>query len=87
MSTPHTYSRRTALGTLLAAGGAFAAGSKKATAFALIGDRYHNSDYIRTGLGRNIEKDLGIPIDFCDEVKMLNAAELAGACSSSSATA
>ena len=47
--------------------------AKKATAFALIGDRYHNSDYIRVGLGRTIQKEMGISIDFCDETAMLNA--------------
>jgi type 1 glutamine amidotransferase len=50
----------------------------KAPAFALIGDRYHNSDYIRTGLGRTIERQMDIPIDFCDEVKMLDAETLKG---------
>ena len=52
--------------------------AKKATAFALIGDRYHNSDYIRVGLGRTIQKEMGISIDFCDETAMLNAETLAG---------
>jgi type 1 glutamine amidotransferase len=78
MSHPHLLSRRSAVTALLAAGGAASAASKKAAAFALIGDRYHNSDYIRTGLTRTIEKELGVAIDFCDEVKMLNADTLAG---------
>lgn len=51
---------------------------KRATAFALIGDRYHNSDYIRTALGKTLVKDLGISIDFRDEVKLLNAEQLKG---------
>src|ERR1017187_3734240 len=46
--------------------------AKKATAFALIGDRYHNSDYIRTGLTRTIAKELGVTIDFTDETSLLN---------------
>jgi type 1 glutamine amidotransferase len=50
----------------------------KATAFALIGDRYHNSDYLRTGLGKTLGKDHGLSIDFCDEVKMLTAEDLQG---------
>lgn len=50
----------------------------KATAFALIGDRYHNSDYIRTALRKTLVKDMGISIDFRDEVEMLNAEELKG---------
>ena len=55
-----------------------AAGKKKSTAFALIGDRYHNSDYVRVGLGRTIQKELGVSIDFCDETNMLNAETLNG---------
>jgi hypothetical protein len=53
-------------------------GATKATAFALIGDRYHNSDYIRTGLSRTIGKDLGISIDFTDETRTLNSETLNG---------
>jgi type 1 glutamine amidotransferase len=64
------------------AGAALAPGigrsAQKATAFGLIGDRYHNSDYARTGLTRNITKDLGISIDFTDETKALNAETLKG---------
>jgi hypothetical protein len=48
--------------------------AKRADAFALIGDRYHNSDYIRIGLG----KSLGVPVDFCDETKELNSDTLKG---------
>lgn len=73
-------SRRSAITAL--AGAALAPGisrsAQKATAFALIGDRYHNSDYIRTGLNRTIAKDLDISIDFCDETKMLTAETLNG---------
>ena len=60
------------------AGAAIAPSAQKATAYALIGDRYHNSDYIRSGLSRNIGKDMGISIDFCDETKNLNAETLHG---------
>ena len=52
--------------------------AQKATAFGLIGDRYHNSDYIRTALNRTIAKELGVSIDFCDETSMLNADTLRG---------
>lgn len=52
--------------------------AKQATAFALIGDRYHNSDYIRTALSKTLVKDLGISIDFRDEVNLLNAEQLKG---------
>jgi len=54
------------------------AGKEKATALALIGDRYHNSDYIRTALGKTLVKDLGVSIDFTDELKALNAGALSG---------
>lgn len=50
----------------------------KATAFALIGDRYHNSDYIRTALHRTMAKELGISIDFSDETNLLTAETLKG---------
>ena len=49
---------------------------KKATAFALVGDRYHNSDYIRTALGKTLVRESGLSIDFTDEVTLLNAATL-----------
>ncbi len=47
-----------------------------ATAFALIGDRHHNSDYIRTALNRTLVEGVGVSIDFTDEVKLLNAGTL-----------
>ncbi len=46
-------------------------------AFALIGDRYHNADYIRTALGKTLVRDLGLTVDFTDEVTRLNADTLA----------
>jgi len=69
--------RRTAIQTL-AAPAFLRAASQKATAFALVGDRYHNSDYMRTGLGKTLVRDAGIAVDFTDEVKLLNAETLAG---------
>ena len=75
-----TISRRSALaalaGTVLAP--SLARSAQEATAFGLIGDRYHNSDYVRVGLGRTIQKEMGITIDFRDETRMLNAETLAG---------
>jgi hypothetical protein len=72
--------RRSALtalaGVTVAPFAAKAAG--KATAFALIGDRYHNSDYIRIGLTRTIVKELDVTIDFTDETSLLNAETLEG---------
>ena len=46
------------------------------TAFTLAGDRYHNIDYIRTALGKTLGKDLGISIDFSDELSLLAARNL-----------
>lgn len=46
--------------------------SAKARAFALIGDRYHNPDYIRTALGSTLVQDAGLTIDFTDEEKELS---------------
>src|SRR5205814_827825 len=73
-------SRRSAIGALagVALSARAARAAQKAMAYALIGDRYHNSDYIRVGLGRTIGKDMGIAIDFCDEPSMLNAETLEG---------
>ncbi len=48
-----------------------------ATAFALVGDRYHNSDYIRTALTKTLVEGAGVSIDFTDEVTRLNAETLA----------
>lgn len=72
--------RRSAIAALAGAGLAPHIGrsAQKATAFGLIGDRYHNSDYIRTGLNRTIAKELGLSIDFCDETKMLTSETLNG---------
>lgn len=52
--------------------------AQKSSAYGLIGDRYHNSDYIRVGLNRTIQKDLDVNIDFCDETKNLTAETLNG---------
>lgn len=65
-----------ALGTPFAAHAA--APRKKADAFALVGDRYHNSDYIRTGLGKTLVREAGLSIDFTDEVTLLSAEALRG---------
>ncbi|MEO8657100.1 MAG: ThuA domain-containing protein [Bryobacteraceae bacterium] len=75
-----TINRRSAVAALAGAVVApLAAGAPaKATAFALIGDRYHNSDYIRTALSRTIAKQMSVSIDFCDETRNLNADTLRG---------
>jgi hypothetical protein len=70
-------SRRTALRTIgvsLAASRALPAsiyGTKRVTALVIAGDRYHNIDYIRTALGKTLGKDLGLSMDFSDEVTLL----------------
>jgi type 1 glutamine amidotransferase len=47
-----------------------------ATIFALIGDRYHNSDHYRTAFGKTLVRDMSMPVDFSDEVTLLNDAHL-----------
>src|SRR5215468_11801524 len=80
MTMPEKTSRRTALARLAGTALSTSLGkaARKATAFALIGDRYHNSDYIRTGLTRTIVKQLDITVDFTDETSLLNAETLDG---------
>ncbi len=46
------------------------------TALAIIGDRYHNSDYIRTALSKTLVRDAGITIDFTDDVNRINMENL-----------
>lgn len=38
--------------------------------FALIGDRFHNSDYIRTALRKTLVQEMGLKIDFTDDVDL-----------------
>jgi hypothetical protein len=80
MSILVNTTRRTALAALAGAALLPRTGNaaKKATAFALIGDRYHNSDYIRIGLTRTIAKEMDVSIDFTDETSLLNAETLDG---------
>jgi hypothetical protein len=79
MISPMTITRRSALVALAAS--AFvprARSAQKSAAYGLIGDRYHNSDYIRTALNRTIQKELDVTIDFCDETRNLTAETLHG---------
>jgi hypothetical protein len=80
MKTLANTTRRTALAALAGAAvvPTYGKAAKKASAFALIGDRYHNSDYIRIGLTRTIAKQLDVSIDFTDETSLLNAETLDG---------
>jgi type 1 glutamine amidotransferase len=70
-------SRRAAMAALgLAATGARRLGASvygpgKVTALVVCGDRYHNSDYIRTALSQTLGKELGLSMDFSDEVELL----------------
>lgn len=55
-----------AVGTVLSSRRAEAQ-SKKATAFALIGDRWHNFVYIRTAMTKTFVEDMELSVDFsCD---------------------
>lgn len=74
------FSRRSAFAAVAGAALASRVGraAQKSSAYGLIGDRYHNSDYIRVGLNRTIQKDLDVTIDFCDETKNLTAETLQG---------
>ena len=87
MTGKKTISRRTCLyssglmgiGGMVGSGlvsGCSSARTKRATAFALVGDRYHNSDYIRTALGKTLVREAGLSIDFTDEVSLLSAETL-----------
>jgi hypothetical protein len=80
MKLPANPTRRTAMAALAGAALVPTHGkaAKKAVAFALIGDRYHNSDYIRIGLTRTIARQLDVSIDFTDETSLLNAEMLDG---------
>jgi hypothetical protein len=53
----------------MAAPGRPAAG---ASVFALLGDRYHNSDHYRTAFGKTLVRDMGVSVDFSDEVELLD---------------
>ena len=75
--TRRTISRRSALlalGTAPAVASIY--GTRQVTTFALAGDRYHNLDYIRTALGKTLVRDLGISVDFTDELSLLGAKNL-----------
>jgi len=49
---------------------------KDALALAVIGDRYHNSDYIRTALRKTLAEKAGIAIDFTDDVNQISRSNL-----------
>lgn len=89
MKITGTISRRSAIQRIATIGSTAAVGSalfssctgaisKKATVFALIGDRWHNPDYIRTALTRTFVQESNISIDFTSEVIHLSAEILKG---------
>jgi hypothetical protein len=55
-----------------------ASAARKETAFALVGDRAHNADYIITSLGRTLAEEAGLSIDFKVDVADLSAERLNG---------
>ena len=75
---PRKLSRRAALATAAASlsiAPSLAQTARKRRALALIGDRYHNPDYIRVSLDK-VFQDLDIAIDYTMEYSALSAALL-----------
>lgn len=84
MKSDEKLSRRGMLRTIGAAGASAtlggtavsreaAARDRRATALAIVGDRWHNFDYIRTSLTRTLVEGAGVPIDFTpDYTRMSN---------------
>jgi type 1 glutamine amidotransferase len=64
-----------ALGTAFAPARASAAGGK-ADIFALVGDRFHNFDYIRTALHRTLVKESGRTVTFTPDYTLLTLENL-----------
>jgi len=68
------------LGTTLfpfsARGGVRKAGARKADVFALVGDRWHSFDYIRTALTRTLVKESGVTVTFTPDPGLLTAETL-----------
>jgi type 1 glutamine amidotransferase len=73
-----------ALGTELVPRAAGAAPSgpapsrRPADALALVGDRFHSFDYIRTALARTLVKESGITVDFTPDPGLITAERLKG---------
>ena len=83
------YSRRKAIRRMTTAGAAAALGAAsspqnvqalalKATAFAFVGDRWHNFDYIRSALTKTLVEGIGLSIDFTAERTHLSDETLNG---------
>ena len=74
MAASPLLSRRAALirlGLGAAFSGAVTRAQESAVAFALLGDRYHNSDHYRAAFGKTLVRDAGLGIDFSDEYRLL----------------
>jgi type 1 glutamine amidotransferase len=87
MDNKSSLSRRTVLQRMGLAGTAsvigaslstlpVSAATRKTDAFALVGDRWHNFDYIRTAFTRTLVKESGITITFNPDSSLLTAKEL-----------
>jgi type 1 glutamine amidotransferase len=50
---------------------ALSAAQRTSDAFALVGDRFHNFDYIRTALDRTLVKELGLGVTFTPDYGLL----------------
>jgi hypothetical protein len=93
MKNDKPLSRRSALGRLGTIGAASALGAasfpsctggragkasaRRADVFALIGDRWHSFDYIRTALARTLVKESGATVTFTPDPGLLTAETLA----------
>jgi hypothetical protein len=71
-----TIAAAPALGAISPPGRASAASGPQADAFALVGDRFHNFDYIRTALHRTLVKESGIRVTFTPDYTLLGAETL-----------
>ena len=58
-------------------GGRQLAGVKRADVFALIGDRWHSFDYLRTAFTRTLVKEAGVTVTFTPDSSQLTAETLA----------
>jgi hypothetical protein len=94
MNQIRSLSRRAAIGRLGFAGAAAALGTglapapgvapkpkpgeHRADALALVGDRFHSFDYIRTALARTLVKEGGITVDFTPDPNVITPDNLKG---------
>jgi type 1 glutamine amidotransferase len=83
MENKKRMSRRSAIRTIGSIGAASALGAafspshvwgaaRKTSVFALVGDRFHNFDYIRTALARTLVKESGVTVTFTPDYTLLS---------------